>query len=383
LALRFSAVCLVAFIALGFSLWLWWRLRDSRQLPLRRALSLLASGAAFAFVCTLIERWTLGFLEMGQAASARAGLGSAAAAILFFAPLEEALKVAAVWPSYLRRRLPSGRIGAAHALLAAGGFAFAESLTWFLLWNRTSWLDVLRLGIALPAHFFFAGAWGYMLGGRRRDRWFGAVWLGAVLTHGIYDHIVFGRGPGFLVVALPMLGLMVFGARAVLADGDRGSLPPSSSGRNSSISLLETPSLGAMREVMDRKGRPVMVHWILFGALVTLGVMLTFLAGAVYIGHRFGVDFALADEAGVEGATPIALLGAGLLGAFPFSAYLVARASGAVSVFEPAWATGAAIIVILALFSITEPTALIVALGIAPVGFALACAGAWFGLERP
>ena len=49
---------------------------------------------------------------------------------------------------------------------------------------------------------------------------------------------------------------------------------------------------------------------------------------------------------------------------------------------EPAWATGVALVAVLALFSVTEPTALVIALAVAPVGFALACAGAWFGIER-
>ncbi len=374
--IRFVITLLIGSGGLVFAFWLWRRVERTSHFPMKRALLLATSGMVLSVLGTLIERATLSFTGLGLGSDGRGTLGSALVMVLFFAPLEEALKVACVWPAYVRRRLLTGQLGATHAVLGAGGFAFAETLSWFLLWDQNSWLDVLRAGIALPAHFFFAGLWGYMLGGGRRDRWFGPIWLLSVLLHGIYDHIIFGRGPGLLVVVVPMLLLMAFGVRSVLGE------PSSYSGRRSVYSLLEAPSLGTVREVMARKGRPLLVHWILLGALVTLGVMLSFLAAAVYAGHRLGIDFALADEAGIEGAVPIALLGGALLLAFPFSAYLVARASGSVSVLEPAWATGAAILVVVGLFSVTEPTALLVALGIAPVGFALACAGAWFGLER-
>jgi hypothetical protein len=69
--------------------------------------------------------------------------------------------------------------------------------------------------------------------------------------------------------------------------------------------------------------------------------------------------------------------------AFPLAGYLIARASAAESVLEPALASGAAIVVVMLMLSITEPVALVVAVAIAPLAFSLACGGAWFGLERP
>jgi len=146
--------------------------------------------------------------------------------------------------------------------------------------------------------------------------------------------------------------------------------------------VFEPPSVRTVREAMRGTGQPLMVHWILVGALVTLGVTLAFLAAAVWIGHRYGVDFAQVDESELVASVPLALLGSALLAAFPVSGYLVARASGARSVIEPAWSTGAAILVTLGMFSITEPMALVVAASVAPVGFALGCIGAWFGLDR-
>jgi hypothetical protein len=122
-----------------------------------------------------------------------------------------------------------------------------------------------------------------------------------------------------------------------------------------------------------------MLHWIGVGALVNVGVVLAFLALAVYAGHRLGVDFAGADEADMRANGPIVLLGAAVLAAFPVAGYLVARASGATSVLEPALATGLAIFAVVALLSAMAPIAILFALALAPIAFGLACGGAWFG----
>ena len=281
-----------------------------------------------------------------------------------------------MWPLYLSRRLKNGTLGATYAVLAAAGFAAGELLVLTLLGEQT-WLQLLRTGLAVPAHVFFAGLWGYTLGSRKRDRYFTLTWLGATAVHGLYDHIVFGRGPALLVVAIPMFATMAFFVFAILKAKPGGAVGPSSG-----YSLFEPASVSSVGQALARKGRPLVVHWIVLGAFVNLGVTLVFLGTAVYLGHRYGVDFALADEEGAEGIVPIALLGGALLAAFPVSAYLIARASGTSSVLEPAWATGAAIVVVLFVFSVTEPTALVLAAGVAPVGFLLACAGAWFGLSR-
>jgi hypothetical protein len=146
--------------------------------------------------------------------------------------------------------------------------------------------------------------------------------------------------------------------------------------------LPEPPSLRAMRSLLRRTDRPLMLHWIAIGTLVTIGLMIALVALAVWTGHRIGVDFAMADEADVRSSGPLALLGAAVLSAFPIAGFLVARASGAHSVLEPALAAGVAIALVIALLSVTAPIAVVFALAIAPVAFALACGGAWFGLER-
>jgi hypothetical protein len=272
--------------------------------------------------------------------------------------------------------LVTGQVGAIYAVLAAAGFSTVEVLA-LILAGDSDWLLLLRVFFAAPAHLFFAGVWGYMLGGGTRDRFFGWIWGLSTLLHGSYDHIVFGWGPALLVIVVPMLALMGVGVFVLLREQ-----ATMSSDRMTAYSLFEAPSVGSVREVLSRRGRPVMIHWIFIGAFVNLGVTLLFLGASIYWGHRYGIDFSLVDEAGLEGIFPIVLLGSALLAAFPVSAYLIARASAAVSVLEPAWATGASIVVVLAIFSVTEPTALVIAMGVAPVGFTLACLGAWFGLER-
>lgn len=363
---------------LAFALWLWRRMARSRHLPTKRAVLVLLGGALACGLALFAERWLLGFAEVSLEAKPGRSLSAALAMMAFVVPLEEALKVAVVWPLYASRRLVTGQVGAIYAVLVAAGFSSVEVVA-LSLSGGPDWLLLLRVFFAAPAHLFFAGLWGYMLGGGRRDRYFGMLWILSALLHGSYDHIVFGRGPALLVIVVPMLALMGIGVFGLLREQSSSS---SSGGRMTAYSLFEAPSVGSVREVLSRRGRPVMLHWIVIGAFVNLGVTLLFLATSVYLGHRYGVDFSLVDEAGVEGIFPIVLLGSALLAAFPVSAYLIARASGAASVLEPAWATGASIVVVLALFSVTEPTALVIAMGIAPVGFTLACAGAWFGLDR-
>jgi hypothetical protein len=371
-----AAAFLAAWGVVAFALWLWKRMAKTYHLPLRRVLFIIAGGVAAAILGGAVQNWALAFAEVSLVAEESGSLNAALATIAFAAPLKEALKVAVVWPLYLRRRLISGQVGAIYAVLAASGFAALE-VGVLSFSTEAKWLLLLRALFAVPAHLFFAGLWGYMLGGSGRDRFFALVWVAGTFLHGVYDHIVVGRGPALLVIVVPMLALMAFGVFALLREH-----APASGGRMTAYSLFEPPSVGSVREALSRKGRPVMIHWVLIGAFVNLGVTLTFLGVSVYLGHRWGIDFSLAEEAGMEGILPVLLLAIALLTAFPVSAYLIARASGAVSVLEPAWATGASIIVVLALFSVTEPTALVIAMAIAPVGFTLACAGAWFGLER-
>ncbi len=371
-----NLACAALPIAMG--LWLFRRVAAQRIVSFRRVLFTMLGGAAGAVVAAAIERWLIQWTGLSFRVSPGNALSAALAMLLIAAPLEEGLKAAAVWPLKVRRRLTTGRMGAFYAVCAAAGFATGETLLLFWHWGEQDFLDLARALIALPAHLFFAGLWGYALGGRSRRRsWFPLVFVVTTLLHGLYDHVVFGRGPALLVVVIPLLVTMAFGVWAIIRDA-----APTSEDRPSRLSMFEPPSVGTVRQVMSAHGQPLMLHWIAFGALVTLGVMLFFLVLAVYLGHRWGVDFAQIDESDIVATLPLGLLGSALLTAFPVSGYLVARASGSRSVLEPAWATGAAIVITLALFSVTDPMALVVAASVAPVGFGLACVGAWFGVTR-
>ncbi len=238
----------------------------------------------------------------------------------------------------------------------------------------------LRVALALPAHPFFAALWGYALGGERtgRRRWFSLVWLFSVVSHGLFVHIVFGRGGGLLLAGVPMVLAMALVAWLLAREG----APVSSRTSRRFGRSLEPPSLGALRRALVSAERPVMLHWIAIGALVTLGVVIAFVSGAVAVGHWIGVDFAMADESDVRASGPMLLLGSAALLAFPSAGYLVARASGTNSVLEPALGAALAIATAVLLLSVTAPVAVLVALAIAPIAFALACSGAWFGVER-
>lgn len=371
-----TAFLALAVAPLAFAFWLWRRTQLAARPSTQRTLWLAAFGVAAACLAAWTESALLGVAGFERGPRPGAEWGALLFLLLFCAPLEEALKVAIVWPLYLRHRLQSGRHAALHVALVVSGYASAEVLLSFFFWGQRSGLDWIRSGLALPAHFFFSGLWGYLLGLERRDRYFALVWLVATLSRGVYEHLVFDRGAALLLVAVPVV-ILTSVATVFFLQPDRGE-----ASRASRFSLFESAGVSSVRDVISRRGRPVLVRWILFGVPVTLGVVLVFLGLSVYLGHSWGVDFSLADEEGVEGLLPVLLLLAAVLLAFPLSGFLIARASRITSVLEPVWATAATILVVLLVFSITEPSAVVVVLAIAPVGVTLASLGAWLGLER-
>jgi len=134
-----------------------------------------------------------------------------------------------------------------------------------------------------------------------------------------------------------------------------------------------------VRDVLRREGQPITFRWVLFGALVTVGAMTAGLAASVAFGHWAHVDFSVVDEHDVTTTAPVALLGSGLLAAFPMSGYLIAKASNLPTLLEPALASGLAILAMLVLLGLAAPVALVFALAFSPIAWGLACAGAWVG----
>lgn len=337
----------------------------------------LGFGALVAVVAMFVERAVLSFTELSLDVRT-SGVGSALlASFLLVAPLEEASKTLVVWPLYRMRRIDGPRLGLCYAVAAAGGVAAAMGVA-RLFSQPFDMLLGLRVLCSVPAHLFFAGVWGYALGARRGQSgsWFAATWLLSVALHGLYGHIVWGRGPGFLVAVVPLLAFMVIGAASVLREvnPDRQTL--------AKLHLPEPPRLSLVGEALNPRDQPLMLRWVVLGAFVNVGLMFALLVAAVALGHRLGVDFSTADESDMTSAGPLALLGAALLAAFPIGGYLVARASSSTGVLEPALAAAVALASIVAILALVAPLGVLFALAVAPLAFGLACGGAWIGLER-
>jgi hypothetical protein len=337
----------------------------------------LVFGAAAALLAVMVERAVLAFTQLSFNVRS-AGAGSALlASFLLAAPLEEAAKTLVVWPLYRMRRIDGPRLGLCYAVVTAAGFAGALGLA-RLFAGPSDWVLGLRVLCQIPAHLFFTGLWGYVLGARRGQsgNWFALTWLSAVAMQGLYGHIVWGRGPGFLVVVVPLLAFMMLGAASVLREvnPDRHTL--------AKLHLPEPPRLSLVTEALNPRDQPLILRWVVLGAFVNVGLMFALLLAAVALGHRLGVDFSAADESDMTSAGPLALLGAALLAAFPIAGYLVARASSSIGVLEPALAAALALASIVAILALVAPLGVLFALAVAPLAFGLACGGAWIGLER-
>ncbi|MEO5728542.1 MAG: PrsW family glutamic-type intramembrane protease [Byssovorax sp.] len=360
------------------------------------ALGTFAFGALLFLPAWRAEAWLAVWAGLDEHATATSDLQALVYAFFVAAPLEQGLKVLAVGPVWRTRHFEAKLDGVIFASAAALGFISAHNVE-LVLSKGTDWLVLGRALLAVPAHLFFAASWGYALGrealvssqrgGAKKGlggRSFKVTWLVAMLFNSIYDHLVFDRGPTALLGALPILVVMV----AVSAVVARELLKPPQgprSLRRRFLPAIAPPSMRAVREALSRSERPVMLRWIVIGALVTTGVTTVAFAIAVILGHRFGIDFTAVDRgesAGMASLVPLMLLAVAALLAFPFAGYLVARASSTRSVLEPAIAAGLAIAGSLVLLGLAAPVAVVFALAFAPVAFGLACIGAWIGIAR-
>jgi len=357
---------------------------ERRHGKLRVVLGTFGLGALFFLPALVVERLLESWTSLGDRPGAATGATVLAYTFLVAAPLEQALKVAAVTPVWRSRHFHEAFDGVVYASAAALGAISAHNAVF--LWSRALTFDLCRALIAVPAQLFFAAVWGYALARdpkkRLGGRLFNVCWLLATGMSGAYDHIVFHRGKAALLAVLPVLLCMA--GISVLAARDLSRHGAMSSGPRSRRLSIAPPSLNAMREALLRTERPVMLTWIAFGALVTTGVMTAMLAGAVAAGHRFGVDFAAVDrgDTSLAGAAPLMLLGGAALLAFPVAGFLVARASSTRTVLEPAMSAALAIAGSLVLLGLAAPIAVVFAIAFAPIAFGLACAGAWVGLGR-
>jgi hypothetical protein len=347
----------------------------------------MALGVAVAIPVELCVRLIARATDVAPKAQVTGALSAVLVTMLVYAPLEELGKLAALLPIYARF-VRGKREGALLASALAMGFACVELALFLRGQSLAHWhglLLVLRALFATVARLVTAGAWGYALGraraaGRNAFRASALTFVAATELRGLYDHLVFGRGLAALLGSMPLfVGMIVL---AYIALREIAPRPRPHQPRSSSFlpSLPPPPSLRRMREALTRAERPVMLHWIVLGAVVTVGVIVSAVVIAVWIGLRLGVDFSLVDEGAITAAQPLALIGTGVLLAFPIAGYLVARASKADSVLEPALATGVAILGILVMLGLAAPVAVIFALALVPVAFGLSCAGAWVGI---
>jgi RsiW-degrading membrane proteinase PrsW (M82 family) len=345
------------------------------------ALGGLGKGATF-YAETLAERWT----QLDVQVNVAGNKGALLFLFLFVAPIRECAKVAAMWPAFRSKHFDEPVDGVVYSSAAALGFACIENA--LTLRGHGGWIWIARALIALPAHVFFAATWGYALGRaktiKRPGAIFPAAFVVATASHGLYAHLVYGRGSGALVGTLPLLSAMAavafFAVRDLRARADRSSRSSVLLERVSSVyGLSGPPSLKTVREVLRGEGHRITFRWVLFGALVTVGAMTAGLAASVALGHYFHVPFEQVDERDVSTTGAVALLGAGILAAFPVSGFLIAKASSLPTLLEPALASGLAILLTLVLLGIAAPVALVFALAFSPIAWGLACAGAFVG----
>lgn len=333
-----------------------------------------------------------GALFVTERAASRTGLDvrvsaageTGALVFLFFvvAPIQEAAKVAAAWPAFLSKHLDEAYDGVVYSAASSLGFAAVEN-AFVLREHTTGAIWIARAVLALPAHVFFACLWGYALArakqSRRRLPIFPVAFVATIAAHGLYAHFVYGRGPGALLGVTPLLAVMGFVAWMLARDlrsRDRSSPVPSTS-RGRLARLSQPPSLSAVRSALRRADEPVKVRWIILGALVTLGAMIVGLAGGVVAAHALHIDLSTVNEHELSTAAPALLLGMGLLGSFPTSGWLVARAANVRTLLEPALASVLALVVTLVALGFAAPFAVIFGLAISPIAWVLSCAGAW------
>jgi RsiW-degrading membrane proteinase PrsW (M82 family) len=363
--------------------------------PPRRARRLLtaatfALGALLFVPAWLVEGWIERWTGLDEGARTAGDATSLVYAFFVAALLDQGLKVLAVFPAWRTRHFAAPRDGALFAASAAIGFVTAHNAA--LSFGARAAPSMIGRGLlAVPAHAFFAAAWGYALGReaargkhhRFGGRAFNVTWLVAVLFNGLYDHIVYGKSPAAaLLTAAPLL-LVMLGVTLVVHRSLAGDPHVAARPRQRRL-VIAPPSLGAVRAALWRTEQPVMLGWIGAGALVTIGVITAALAAAVAAGRRMGVDFAAVDrgEGGTASVAPLVLLGGAALCAFPVAGYLVARASSSRSVLESAIAAALAIIGGLVLLGLAAPVSVVFALALAPIALGLACVGAWMGIAR-
>jgi RsiW-degrading membrane proteinase PrsW (M82 family) len=363
---------------------------DSRREPPWLVGLTFCLGAILAFASLLVIRRAAELTGLDVRA---ATVGESSGLVFLFlvvAPVQEASKVAASWPALLSKHVDEPYDGVVYAAAASLGFAAIEN-GFVLRAHPTGAIWFARALLALPSHVFFACLWGYALGrakhGRLRIPIFPAAFVVSIAARGLYGYFVYGRGPGALLAVSPLLAAMGVVVWVLARDlrerfpHVRGSALPPSSRRWARLSAVapQPPSLSAVRAALTRADEPVKLWWVVFGALVTLGAIVTGLGAGVLASHLLHIDLSTVDEHEVGTAAPVLLLCVGLLAAFPVSGWLIARAARVHTLLEPALATVLALVLAIVGLGFAAPSAVVFALALSPIAWLLSCAGAWMG----
>jgi len=392
-------------ILLGLVLtWTSWKVvARPNGLPRKSAFWLVIAAPLLMPLVSLSEGAMLDILGWSTSASA-AGTGKAmlaAAAVL--APIEQAALVLIVWPTYRAHRLHTRRAALSAALLVALAFSIADG-GWLIATSGSLGIIarvLVRSTHMIGAAMIWAAAASYDQ--NHRKHWFPLAWLVSVIVQGFGNHVALGMAPGFCIVALPTFLVMVIAAASELRDSKRvaaevlvhdeePSFQPeevhpthlqAGLRRLSRVSLLpERPTIHQIRVAWKHQHRPALLHWIAAGTVICIGSLLAFLAASVAVAHWLNMDLSRIDDGDIIATGPMLLMGIFVLASFPVAGYLVALASAADSVFEPGMGALVAIVLVIALLSMTAPVGVVLALALAPLAFGLACMGAWFGLAK-
>jgi RsiW-degrading membrane proteinase PrsW (M82 family) len=382
-ALRWLLPALLPGTFFGALSWHAARRRGHRESPLGM-LAIFVLGALAAAVTLYLAERAAKLTGFDVRVSAAGQSGALVFLFLVVAPLQEAGEVASVWPAMALKRSDVPFDGVIYATSAALGFAAIENAV-VLRAHPEGPIWIARALLALPARVFCACLWGYALGRAKRARQhvplFPGAFVAAVLAHGLYAHFVYGRGPGAVLAVTPLLAAM--GVLAWILGRDlftRASEPSPPSSRGGRLSRMsQPPSLATVRAALSVGDEPIRVGWILFGALVIFGAMIVGLAAGVVAAHALHVDLATIDEHDVGGASPVLLLGVGLLASFPTAGWLVARAAGVRTLLEPALATVLALLLTLVTLGFAAPFTVVFAVALSPIAWLLSCIGAWVG----
>jgi hypothetical protein len=308
-------------------------------------------------------------------------------ALLVAEPVAEVMKVIAVWPALLSRRILDLRDGVRIAASSSLGFA-AVDMSWTFHSHATSmWL--VRCLFALPGDVFFACAWGAALGLAKAKRWklpvFPLVFITTVAVHGFYAHLVYGRGPGALIATFPLLAVMFlaviwFGQIVSPAHSQTATRESGFWSRVSRISeAFPPPSLATVQSALGRQEARVNIPWVVLGTFVYLGTMIVGVGAGVAATKAAHVDLAAANDQSVASAAPLIMLAIGLVVSLPVSGWIISRASARRSRLEPALSAAAALGIFVVALGVIEPVGVVFALAVFPVAWVAACIGAWLG----